>query len=220
MTFTSEAWAQNASLYATVRDMPFNRELATGVLSGEAFQHYMVQDSHYLVVFAQALAVAAAKADAPDLILQFAESAATAVIVERDLHDRYFEEFGLTTSEAAAIEVSATCHHYSAFLLATAFREPLPVAVAALLPCFWIYREVGTHIHATAVRENRYQAWIDTYASPEFAAAVDRMIAATDRLAGTASSDVLARMHHAFTRAVKLEWMFWDSAYRQQRWPV
>ena len=220
MTFTSDAWSRNADLYATIRDMPSNSELAAGTLRGDAFRHYMVQDSHYLVVFAQALAVAAAKADDPELILQFAQSAATAVVVERDLHDRYFQEFGLSPSEAAAVEVSATCHHYGAFLLATAFREPLPVVAAALLPCFWIYREVGTHIHASASDGNRFRAWIDTYASPEFAEAVDRMIDATDRLANAASPDVQARMHLAFRRATQLEWMFWDSAYRLERWPV
>lgn len=220
MSFSADAWSGNGDRYAAILGMPFNRELAAGTLRADAFKQYMVQDSHYLVVFAQALAVAAAKADAPDLILQFSESAATAVVVERDLHDRYFREFGLDAAEAAATPVSPTCHHYGAFLLATAFREPLPVLAAALLPCFWVYREVGSHIHAAARGSNPYQAWIDTYASPEFAEAVDRMIAATDRLADRASGDVLARMHAAFTRAVELEWMFWDSAYRLEAWPV
>ena len=220
MTFTADAWTRNSALYATIREMPFNRQLSDGTLKREQFQHYMVQDSHYLVVFAQALAVAAAKADAPDLVLQFSESAATAIVVERDLHDRYFQQFGLAAKEAAATEVSATCHHYGAFLLATAFREPLPVIAAALLPCFWIYREVGTHIYGQAAADNPYRSWIDTYASPEFASAVDRMIAATDRLAASASPAIHEVMHQAFPRAVQLEWMFWESASRLEGWPV
>jgi thiaminase (transcriptional activator TenA) len=218
MTFTADAWAGNLARYDAIRDMPFNRQLADGTLPEAQFKHYMVQDSHYLVAFAQALAVAAAKADAPDLIQQFAESAATAIVVERDLHDRYFQQFGLTTEAAARIDVSATCHHYGSFLLATAFREPVPVVAAALLPCFWIYREVGTHIYGRALADNPYRAWIDTYASPEFASAVDRMIAATDRLAGPAADGTHRAMHRAFTRAVQLEWMFWDSASRLEAW--
>lgn len=220
MSFTSQAWARNADLYATIRDMPFNRELAAGTVGQDAFRHYMVQDAHYLIAFAQALAIAAAKADAPDLIKRFADGAATAVVVERELHGRYFSAFGLTPDEAAATEVSPACHHYSAFLLATAFREPLPVVVAALLPCFWVYREVGTHIHRAAVPRNRFQAWIDTYAGPEFGEAVDGIVATTDRVAEVASPIERARMHHAFTRAMQLEWMFWDSAYRLEAWPV
>jgi thiaminase (transcriptional activator TenA) len=27
-------------------------------------------------------------------------------------------------------------------------------------------------------------------------------------------------MHAAFTRATQLEWMFWDSAFRLEAWPI
>ena len=67
---------------------------------------------------------------------------------------------------------------------------------------------------------NPYQAWIDTYAGEEFHAAVRAVIAATDEAAAMASADVRARMHAAFARATQLEWMFWDSAYRLEQWPV
>ena len=30
----------------------------------------------------------------------------------------------------------------------------------------------------------------------------------------------LADMHAAYTMSAKLEWMFWDSAYRLETWPV
>ena len=46
------------------------------------------------------------------------------------------------------------------------------------------------------------------------------MIEATDEAAAGASPTLRERMHRAFTRATQLEWMFWDSAYRLERWPV
>ena len=46
------------------------------------------------------------------------------------------------------------------------------------------------------------------------------MIAATDEVAAAASASLSERMHAAFTRATQLEWMFWDSAYRLDVWPV
>ncbi len=61
MSFSSDAWARNAALYETTRDMPFNRELASGQLDENAFKHYMIQDAHYLVAFGRALAIASAK---------------------------------------------------------------------------------------------------------------------------------------------------------------
>ena len=67
---------------------------------------------------------------------------------------------------------------------------------------------------------NPYQAWIDTYSGEEFHNAVSAMIAATDEAAETASSSLRERMHAAFVRATQLEWMFWDSAFRLESWPV
>ena len=110
--------------------------------------------------------------------------------------------------------LSPACHHYVSYLLATAYAEPYEVLLGALLPCFWIYAEVGRDIHARAAAANPYQAWIDTYAGEEFHAAVRAMIAATDEAAAAASSSLRERMHAAFTRATQLEWMFWDSAFR------
>ena len=68
--------------------------------------------------------------------------------------------------------LSPACHHYVSYLIATAYAEPYEVLLGALLPCFWIYAEVGRDIHARAAPANPYQAWIDTYAGEQFHAAV------------------------------------------------
>ena len=200
--------------------MPFNRELAAGTLPLAPFRHYIVQDAHYLVAFGQALAMAAAKADEPNHIVQFAGAAGEAIAVERGLHADYFHRFGLDASTVAATPLSPACHHYTSFLLATAFREPLPVLLAAMLPCFWVYREVGYHILDAAAPGNAYRAWIDTYAGDDFARAVDRMIGTTDEVAATSGARERSAMHRAYARATQLEWMFWDSAYRLEAWPI
>jgi thiaminase/transcriptional activator TenA len=218
--FSAEAWSRNLALYEAIREMPFNRELREGVLAPDRFRHYVVQDALYLIGFGQALAVAAAKADDPDHIAQFARGAETAILVERELHAQYFRRFGIDPMAAASVPMSPACHHYVAFLLASGFREPLPVHLAALLPCFWIYREVGWHIHAGAPPDNPFRAWIDTYAGEEFDAAVTAMIATADAIGGRQSEATRERMQAAFTRATQLEWMFWDSAYRQEAWPI
>ena len=166
-----------------------------------------MQDAKYLIAFGQALAAAAAKADEPDHIVQFSGAAREAVVVERALHEHYFGRFGLDAAAVAAEPASPACHHYASFLLATAFREPLPVVVAALLPCFWVYREVGTHIHGQARADNPYRAWIDTYAGEDFAAAVDAMIATADALGGPGlRCDARGQCTPPFTRAMQLEW--------------
>jgi thiaminase/transcriptional activator TenA len=220
MTFSKDAWNANKALYETIRTMPFNQALAEGKLSDDRFKHYIIQDAHYLIAFGRALAVAAAKADDPDGIVQFSEAAKVAIIVERALHADYFKRFKVSAKDFEATPLSPACHHYSNFLTATAWAEPYAVALAALLPCFWIYAEVGKDIHSRAAKNNPYQAWIDTYAGEDFHDAVNAVIATTDRVAAKQSPETLKAMHHAFTRATQLEWIFWDSAWNLGEWPV
>ncbi|HCW16493.1 MULTISPECIES: thiaminase II [Achromobacter] len=220
MSFSSDAWARNAALYEKTRDMPFNRELASGQLDENAFKHYMIQDAHYLVAFGRALAIAAAKADDADGVVQFADAAKGAVVAERSLHAGFMKQFGIDAATFEATPLTPASHHYTSFLIATAWSAPYPVALAALLPCFWIYAEIGREIHAHAARPNPYAAWIDTYAGDDFHALVRAVIASVDRAAETASAHTREAMHQAYTHAAQLEWMFWDSAHRQAGWPV
>jgi thiaminase/transcriptional activator TenA len=220
MSVSQDAWQRIAPLYGAILDLPFNRELAAGTLSRERFTFYMLQDAHYLTHFARALAVTAARAPDNDALIQFAGSARAAVVVERALHEDFFKDYGISAAEAAATEPSPTCAHYTHYLLAVAYKAPYEVAVAALLPCFRIYWEVGKHLLETAALENPYQAWIDTYADEAFAEGVRQVIAIADRMAAAASPTIRDQMLRGFVRASQLEWMFWDSAYRLERWPI
>ncbi|GJD29154.1 Aminopyrimidine aminohydrolase [Methylobacterium adhaesivum] len=218
--FSTQAWATNAAAYEAIRTMPFNAELAAGTLSRPRFTHYIVQDAHYLIGFGRALALAAAKAPHPDRIVQFARAAETAIVVERALHGGFFRDYGIAPETFSATPLSPPCDHYVSYLLATAYGEPYEVVLGALLPCFWIYAEVGRDIFSRAGADNPYRAWIDTYAGEEFGEAVAAMIAATDEAAAGASPAVVARMHHAYAQATRLEWLFWDGAYREAAWPI
>lgn len=220
MSFTAEIWKENSALFETIRTMPFNQELAAGTLSQERFRHYMIQDAHYLVAFGRALAVAAGKADNSDEVAQFSEAARTAIIVERSLHADFMEQFNVSPATFAATPLSPTTHHYCNYLVATSWSASYPVALAALLPCFWIYAEIGRDILARAAKNNPYDAWIATYAGEEFHAAVRGVIQTVDRVASVASAETRRDMHAAYTHAAKLEWMFWDAAYRLEQWAI
>ncbi len=104
--------------------------------------------------------------------------------------------------------------------MATAYHEPWEVLVAALLPCFWLYWDVGSSIAKTAAPNNPYRAWIDTYADDGFGEAVRAVIATTDQAEAAASETVRDRMATAFIRSCQYEWLFWDGAWRQRSWPV
>src|SRR2546423_444366 len=102
--FSRTACDRTAPIYAVIRHMPFNAELAAGGLSEARFKHYITQDAHYLIGFGRALTLAAAKAPNPDRIVQFAKSAEGAIVVERALHGSFFARYGIT-AETRAVEV-------------------------------------------------------------------------------------------------------------------
>lgn len=221
--FCAAAWADTQRLQDAMLTLPFTVALADGTLNRERFQFYLAQDSRYLVGFARALSVASTRATSTEAMAFFAESAHTALVVERELHAGYFERYGLSQADLDAIETSPTCLAYTNFLLATAQTAGYPELVAAVLPCFWVYLHVGRTILARQPEStvpNPYQAWIDTYADEDFAASVTHCKALVDSVASTVDDETRARMHAAFRRATEYEWLFWDSAWRTEQWPT
>ncbi|MFA9486416.1 thiaminase II [Moraxella haemolytica] len=216
--FSQTLWQENQALYEATLNLPFNQELAAGTLSTEAFSHYVIQDAHYLLAYGRALAVCAAKAYEADEVILFSEAAKVAIVVERSLHDGFMQSFGISREDFLNTPLTLACHHYTSYLIASAYADSYPVVLASLLPCFWIYAKVGQDIYDKSAPNNPYQAWIDTYAGEDFHEAVNQVIAVIDKVATHADADTLSKMRTAYTYAAKLEWLFWDSAYHQTCW--
>ena len=217
--FSDSAWQRTERLRAAIDALPFNTELAAGTLSRERFQGYIVQDALYLGQYARVLALAGVKGPDGATLQDFGRCALEAVAVEQALHERYLQEFGIDPARLTDAEPSPDCLGYTSFLLATAYHDPWEVLVAALLPCFWIYWDVGSRIARHAAANNPYRAWIDTYADEGFGEAVRMVIGITDRAASGTTSAVKERMMTAFVRSTQYEWLFWDGAYQQRGWP-
>jgi thiaminase (transcriptional activator TenA) len=218
--FSEEAWRATASLRAAIHALPFNSELAAGTLAPDRFRHYITQDALYLAQFARCLAIAAAKAPDTVTLQSFGQSSLAAVAVERALHEQYLRQFGVDPTTLDTAEPAPDCLAYTSFLLATAYHDPWEVLIAALLPCFWLYWDVGCAIATTTAPDNPYRAWIDTYADPSFGQAVRAVIATADGAADATTPSGRDRMHIAFTRAAQYEYLFWDGAYLRRGWPV
>ena len=218
--FSDTAWQRIGRLREAIHTLPFNRELADGTLSTMRFRGYIVQDALYLGQYARILALAGARGPDGSVLRAFASCALEAVAVEQALHETYLAQFGVEAAGLADAEPSPDCLGYTSFLLATAYHDPWEVLAAALLPCFWIYWDVGNAISRRADAGNPYRAWIDTYADEGFGEAVRTVIGITDRAAAGTTEAVRARMLGAFVRSSQYEWLFWDGAYQQRGWPA
>ncbi|GAB3929649.1 aminopyrimidine aminohydrolase [Microlunatus endophyticus] len=219
--FCEQAWRGVGDWFAAITGHPFLTGLADGSLPEPVFDRYLLDDAHYLTGYSAALAALSSRAIDPDGRLLLARSAAGAVEGERQLHRGHLVPRGIDPDAPGAAEPSPTCVGYVESLRAAAALGPFAVGMAAVLPCFRVYAEVGAWIVAQRkpTAGHPYRDWIDTYADPAFAEIVRSAEDYTDRLAEAAGRLEQAAMLAAYTRSTRFEWMFWDAAWRGERWP-
>lgn len=216
--WTGRLWAEAAGTYAAILRHPFLAGLTDGRLDPNRFIHYVVQDVHYLRDFARALIVVGSKSPTQAGVGMFARHAAGTAEVELTLHQALLSELGI--HDVDAITVAPTTRAYTSYLLATAYGGTFVDGFAAVLPCYWVYAEVGAELVRLGSPDPRYQRWIDTYAGEGYQALVGEVLAMADEvgLTLTAADEARARAHFATT--ARYEWMFWNAAWHRERWPV
>jgi len=213
-------WSAIAPVFDAILAHPFLTGLSDGSLPADAFAGYVAQDVHYLRSYSRALAVVAAKAPTQADTAMFARHAAEVFDVELSLHSELLPAVGLSAEAVDAVAVSPTTQAYVSYLLATGYGGSFADGLAAVLPCYWIYAEVGAELMERGSTDPRYQRWIDSYAGAEFAATVTEVLALADRIGPTLTpaDEAVARTH--FVTTSRYEWMFFDAAYRREGWPV
>ena len=212
MKFSENLWQLASPIYQNIIDHPFNTELAEGTLDERRFLFYMEQDASYLVSFSKALALIAARSVSTHKMRHFLNFSLGALIAERELHANFLPK-GYNFDRA---EPSPSCIAYAQYLIAMAATASLEEAVAAVLPCFWIYREVGRDLATRLNKESPYARWIETYSGEEYSQGTDQAILLLDDLAAGASPTTLERMIKAFEYSALYEWLFWDDAYNMR----
>jgi len=217
MKWSEQAWQAALPAYNKILELDFLRELMDGTLPQDKFRFYIQQDALYLNGFGKALAGIAAKLANPAHMGAFVAFAGDTMAVERDMHQTFFEVLGKLEN----LEPSPTCLLYTSYMLRQLSDASVEVAMASVLPCFWVYKEVGDYILANQTRgANQYQGWIDTYGGEEYGSAVKQAIAVCDELAAECTEKQRAEMTKSYVLCTKMEWMFWDSAYKLEQWPV
>lgn len=197
---------------------PFVCGLADGSLPHDAFRRFLLQDGLFLGDFARGLAIAAARAHDPVDVRLLCDHAAEALEVERALHVQLKERLGVGDAEVASVQPSPTCLGYGSFVIRACSVGRRAEGLAALAPCYLVYRRVGAELAATGSPEPAYAEWIATYDGDVFGAATDALAGACDRaFAGLDAPATASALAHALT-AARYEWMFWDSALRDEAW--
>jgi thiaminase (transcriptional activator TenA) len=219
--FSARLRRRGEPIWRAIDGHSFLRELRAGTLPMNRFIYFILQDYLYLLDFAQVLCQCGAKSPNLETLELFARHALGAVEVERSFHASFGKSLGLSRKQLDSVIKGPITQAYISHLQSVARNGTLGEIVAAVLPCYWIYGEVGRRLYRTLPTKPKiYRQWIEIYASEEYWKPVREQIQLMDRLGAVASSSEKKLMTAHFILSSRYEFMFWEQAYRLENWPV
>ncbi|MEV7828903.1 bifunctional hydroxymethylpyrimidine kinase/phosphomethylpyrimidine kinase [Microbacterium enclense] len=206
-SWSAERWDATTSTRAEVDACAFVAGLASGDLDRDAFHWYLGQDLLYLREYARVLARAAALAPNVDEQRFWAAASVSCLVEEAALHQSHVDP--------ARLEPASSTLDYTDHLHAASTAGSYAVLVAAILPCFVLYTDIGARWRGTFAPEHPYADWLTAYGDETFAASSAEAAGIVDAAARTASASIRAAMAAAYDRSMALELAFFEAPLRR-----
>jgi len=196
---------------------PFLSEMGDGRLPVEKFKFYLMQDHAYLWEFLRCLALLISKAPNPEEELAMEELLRGVITTELENQKTFAKELHMDLRRASP---TPTTIAYTNFLLRSCAHGSYLEGLTSMLPCAWTYLEIGRSLVARkGIEKNSiYRRWAEIYASRENEIAVDRHIQILDDQPYALRDR--PRLVELFRTASRYEYMFWDMAYKLERWVI
>jgi thiaminase (transcriptional activator TenA) len=212
--FTDRLWRDIQPIYRKTLAHPYLKGLSDGSLPRARFDYYLIQDAHYLRAFAQALNVLASKAPREEWSIVLTRHSIEALEVERQLHESLLKD----KARIAKAEAAPSSYAYTNHLLVSVHRGTFAEGLAALLPCYWIYAEVGKELRKTGSSDPAYQRWIEQYSDPAYEKSVRQVLDMMNAQAEVIAPAERDRAAKLFLLSARYEYLFWDAAWREEAW--
>jgi len=189
--------------------------LGDGTLDERRFRVYLAQDALYLRDFARALATASALA--PTLAEQafWAAAAEGSITAELELHSSWLSDTAGADAARAGIRADHTTTAYLDHLLARCAGSDYPTLIAALLPCFWLYHDIGSRLLSRSHDAHPYRSWIETYAEEDIAVSTETAVGFVMDAAARVDEATRDTMREAFIRSAEHELDFFAAPFNR-----
>ncbi|KIN73910.1 TenA family protein [Sulfitobacter guttiformis] len=218
---TFAVWRAGAgNLWTDYTCHAFVKALGEGVLPQANYLHYLRQDYVFLIHFARAWALAAAKADTYAEMAAASATVYALIHIEMPLHVQTCEAHGIDRATLEATPEAAGNLAYTRYVLEAGYSGDFLDLLAALAPCVLGYGEIGLRLKGTT---GPYAPWCASYGSDEYQALCRDVGALLDgamhrRLGGEWRDLPRAKsLQSRFTTATQLEIGFWDMAQHPDR---
>ncbi|WP_085990977.1 thiaminase II [Oceanobacillus senegalensis] len=218
MRFTEELKEATKDSWELSMNHPFVQGIVKGDLPLETFKNYILQDIYYLKHYGKVHAFAAAHADDFHVSATLAEKAKKTAEAELTVHKEHAEILGISEEEVENFQPAPTAYAYTSHLYRAALSGSLPQIVAAMLPCYWLYADIGRKYKDAKPGEKIYQNWLNMYASEPFQESTQEMIDLLDNLADQSSAAEREKIKEQFVIAKEYELAFWEMSYTFETW--
>ncbi len=177
---TTESWGQSLN-------HPFVQGIVRGDLPLDTFKFYILQDIYYLKHFGKVHAIAASQAEDFQVAGMLAEKAKMTAEAELTVHHEHAELLNITDEDMNQFKPAPTAYAYTSHLYRAALSGQLSQTVAAMLPCYWLYADIGKTNQDAKPGQTIYQNWINMYADNWFQTSTQEQMDLLDQLAEEAS---------------------------------
>jgi thiaminase/transcriptional activator TenA len=219
LRFSNRLRSAADAVWQAQHDHPFVRAIGDGSVDMAQFRFWVKQDYLFLIDYARLFAVAVSRAPDLEAMTVFARLCHETLATEMALHRAYAAEFGIGEAELESETKAPTTQAYTDFLLRTAALGDYAELIAALLPCMWGFSEVGQRLKQRGLPgQPQCAAWVEMYASTEFADLAGWCREMMDRAAEGLPERLLQRCEAAFLTSSRHELAFWEMARTQQTW--
>lgn len=208
--WSDNVWNVIQPIMEDIKNLPFLVEMASGLLPYEKFLRYIYQDDIYLVNYSDEMYRLADMLPAGEMKEMFMQFAKEGMEAEQVMHEQMVGDNvanGIEPMEGTLAYMNHTRQFFD--------PEDLSMAMAAMLPCMWVYSEIGKYIIniEQGGDKNPYHEWISCYASEMMDKGVRNSLDLVNEMAEHESPQRRAAMRNAFVISTKMEWLFWKQCY-------
>lgn len=218
MLFTELAREKSAKYWEMSFEHPFIEGLVTGNLSSDVFRYYLLQDRYYLEHFSKLYLYIAEKTEDKMIREHLKLNAEELKEGEIFIREGFFRDLDITEQEISETAIAPTAYHYVSHMYRQLIDGSVNSAIAGMLPCAWLYHEIGLRLIEVGSPNPLYQKWIETYASEEATVQIAKECDIINRLYQESDEQEQEQMLEAFLISSKMEADFWEMALVLEKW--
>ncbi|MDY0404907.1 thiaminase II [Virgibacillus sp. 179-BFC.A HS] len=149
---------------------------------------------------------------------KLAEKAKMTAEAELTVHREHAKILHITNTDIKKFKPAPTAYAYTSHMYRAALSGSLAQIVACMLPCYWLYADIGLRNNDAKPKEKIYDNWIQMYASNWFQDSTKEMINLLDELADQVSEAERNKIKQQFIISKEYELAFWEMSYTFEKW--